>query len=64
MGMWSDRVVPHLTDRALRAPEIAELRAEVCAGLTGRVLEIGFGSGLNLGAPPGRGRVGERRGAR
>jgi len=48
MGIWSDRVVPHLTDRALSAPEIAELRAEVCAGLTGRVVEIGFGSGLNL----------------
>lgn len=48
MGIWTDRVVPHLTDRALRAPEISELRAEACAGLHGRVLEIGFGSGLNL----------------
>ena len=48
MGTWSDRVVPRLTDRALSTPEINELRAEVCAGLTGRVLEIGFGSGLNL----------------
>ncbi len=58
MGVWSDRVVPHLTDRALSTPEIAELRAEVCAGLTGRVLEIGFGSGLNLEhLPPGVGSV-------
>ena len=48
MGTWSDRVVPHLTDRALSRPEINELRDEVCADLTGRVLEIGFGSGLNL----------------
>lgn len=48
MGIWSDRVVPHLTDRTLRAPEIGELRAEVGAGLHGRVVEIGFGSGLNL----------------
>ena len=48
MGTWSDRVVPHLTDRALSRPEINELRAEVCAGLTGRLLELGFGSGLNL----------------
>ncbi len=48
MGIWTDRVVPHLTDRALGAPEIAELRAQVCAGLRGRLLEVGFGSGLNL----------------
>ena len=48
MGWWSDRVVPHLTDRALRGEEIGELRREACAGLSGRVLEIGFGSGLNL----------------
>lgn len=48
MGAWSDRVVPHLTDLALRSPEIDRLRAEVCEGLTGRLVEIGFGSGLNL----------------
>jgi SAM-dependent methyltransferase len=29
-----------------------ELRARACAGLTGRVLEIGFGSGLNVGLYP------------
>jgi SAM-dependent methyltransferase len=45
---WSDRVVPHLTDVALRSAEIGELRDETCRGLHGRVLEIGFGSGLNL----------------
>lgn len=48
MSWWGDRVVPHLTDVALRSPEIGELREEVCRGLHGRVLEIGFGSGLNL----------------
>jgi SAM-dependent methyltransferase len=48
MGMWRDRAVPRLTDWALRGPDIDELRAEVCAGLTGEVLEVGFGSGLNL----------------
>jgi len=45
---WSERVVPHLTDVALRSQEIGELREETCRGLHGRVLEIGFGSGLNL----------------
>lgn len=48
MGWWTERVVPRLTDLALRSEEIAGLRAEVCAGLRGEVLEVGFGSGLNL----------------
>lgn len=48
MGLWTDRIVPRLTDRALGSAEISQLRATACAGLEGRVLEIGFGSGLNL----------------
>ena len=48
MGVWSDRAVPRITDRALGTSEVGELRAEVCSGLHGRVVEIGFGSGLNL----------------
>ncbi len=48
MGWWGERVVPHLTDVALRSQEIGELREETCRGLHGRVLEIGFGSGLNI----------------
>ena len=48
MGVWADRVVPRLTDAALSNDDIGELRAAACLGLHGRVLEIGFGSGLNL----------------
>ena len=48
MGWWEDRVVPGLVDRALKGREIGEVRAEACAGLTGTVLELGFGGGLNL----------------
>lgn len=48
MGVWADRVVPRLTEKALSNDEVGELRAATCAGLHGRVLEIGFGSGLNL----------------
>ena len=54
MGVWNDRVVPRLTDAGLNSHEIGELRREACAPLTGRVLELGFGSGLNARwYPPG-----------
>lgn len=46
--MWDERVVPRLTDVSLRSREIGRLREPTCAGLVGRVLEIGFGSGLNI----------------
>lgn len=48
MGVWGDHVLPRLTDRALSRSDVGELRAAVCAPLRGRVLEIGFGSGLNV----------------
>ena len=47
MGFYGERILPRLADRALRTPEIDARRRLVCAGLQGRVLEIGFGSGLN-----------------
>jgi len=53
LRVWDERVLPRLTDRSLRGPELDELRSAVCAGLTGRVLEIGFGSGLNVRAYTG-----------
>lgn len=52
MGWWEERVVPHLVDRALRGREVGEWRERCCTGLRGRVLEIGFGSGLNIGFYP------------
>jgi SAM-dependent methyltransferase len=48
VGLWNDRVLPRLMDRVLGTPEVNARRALVCRGLHGRVLEIGFGSGLNL----------------
>lgn len=53
MSWWEAHVVPRLTDGPLSQPPVMELRSRVCDGLRGRVLEIGFGSGLNLGAYPG-----------
>ncbi|MDN4162024.1 class I SAM-dependent methyltransferase [Nocardioides abyssi] len=52
MGLWTERVVPHLTDRALAGEEVTALRGAACTGLAGRVLEIGFGSGANLPCYP------------
>lgn len=40
--------MPRVTDVSLRGRAIGESRALVCAGLSGRVLELGFGGGLNL----------------
>jgi SAM-dependent methyltransferase len=48
LRLWDEQVVPRLTEVSLRSHEIGDLRGRVCPGLTGRVLEIGFGSGLNV----------------
>ncbi|MDP3889827.1 class I SAM-dependent methyltransferase [Nocardioides sp.] len=48
MGVWSDRVLPRIIDRACAGKEFDPWRRQACSGLTGRVLEIGFGSGLNI----------------
>jgi len=48
VGLWTDHALPHLMDRVLRTPEVNARRGKVCQGLHGRVLEIGFGTGLNL----------------
>lgn len=48
MGAWTDHVVPRLTDCSLSGEEVGAWRRRACAGLHGRVLEIGFGSGLSL----------------
>ncbi len=48
MAWWRERVLPRLIDRFLANDEVAALRQRVCGGVSGDVLEIGFGSGLNL----------------
>ncbi|NEW52052.1 methyltransferase domain-containing protein [Nocardia cyriacigeorgica] len=48
MGIYNDRVVPRLVDVACGIRMNDKLRERVCAGLSGRVVEIGFGSGLNV----------------
>jgi ubiquinone/menaquinone biosynthesis C-methylase UbiE len=48
MGWYRDQILPRAIDLALRGGEFTRLRARVAAGLAGQVLEIGFGSGLNI----------------
>ncbi len=48
MGWWGEQVVPRMTDSALKGPDVGEERALVCRDLAGHVLEVGFGSGLNV----------------
>ena len=48
MGLWTTHVVPRIVDTSLSTAAITPARRRVCAGLTGEVVEIGFGSGLNV----------------
>ena len=52
MGMWEDRVLPVMVDKMLSTGVVHKERQAVCEGLDGRVLEVGFGSGLNIGHYP------------
>jgi ubiquinone/menaquinone biosynthesis C-methylase UbiE len=48
MGVYRDHVLPRLNDVMLSGVAIDRVRARVCSGLTGEVVEIGFGSGRNV----------------
>ena len=52
MGLWEARVVPHIVDRTCGLPQLEPLREKACDGLRGQVVEIGFGSGSNIGLYP------------
>ena len=47
MGIYSGYVRPRLLDATMGERTTGERRRRLCAGLTGDVLEIGYGSGLN-----------------
>jgi ubiquinone/menaquinone biosynthesis C-methylase UbiE len=48
VGVYAERVVPRIMNVACGSKQSRPLRERVCAGLHGRVLEIGFGSGHNV----------------
>lgn len=48
MTLWKDRILPYFVHAALRTREFQEVREEYLGAAEGEVLEIGFGSGLNV----------------
>lgn len=47
MGIYQEHVLPRLQDLVMRRKAMRPVRARVCEGLRGDVVEIGFGTGLN-----------------
>lgn len=52
MGFYTDQVVPRIIDRACGGAEMRPLRDRTCEGLAGEIVELGFGSGRNVGSYP------------
>ena len=48
MSYYEDQVVPRLIDVMLGTKAVGKLRQHVASPLSGEVLEVGFGSGLNV----------------
>ena len=58
MGLYGDHVLPRIVNVVCAMKVARPQRERVCAGLHGEVVEIGFGSGLNVPFyPPSVGRV-------
>src|SRR6202035_3681204 len=47
MGLYQKRILPRIQDKAMNRKLTHDVRTRVCSGLRGRVVEIGFGTGLN-----------------
>jgi ubiquinone/menaquinone biosynthesis C-methylase UbiE len=48
MGLYGDQVLPRMIDVLCAMKAARPQRQRVCGGLAGEVVEIGFGSGLNV----------------
>jgi ubiquinone/menaquinone biosynthesis C-methylase UbiE len=48
MGLYAEQVLPRIINAACGMKSANPLRSRVCDGLHGHVVEIGFGSGLNV----------------
>lgn len=45
---YQKHIFPHLLNQVMQTPSLMDLRRELLLGVAGDVLEIGFGTGLNL----------------
>jgi SAM-dependent methyltransferase len=52
MGLYREHVLPRIHNRTLDDDRINRIRHRVCAPLHGTVVEVGFGSGLNVAHYP------------
>ncbi len=48
MGFYEDRVLPHIINLAMNTKANRASRDQVCCELDGQVIEVGFGTGLNV----------------
>jgi SAM-dependent methyltransferase len=48
LGIYGEHILPRLINVACGLKSVDPLRRRVCEGLEGEVVEIGFGSGLNI----------------
>src|SRR5438874_2922552 len=47
MGLYSDQILPRFQDKVMARKPNRAVRARVCVGLEGAVVEVGFGTALN-----------------
>ncbi|GAB11762.1 hypothetical protein GOARA_088_00250 [Gordonia araii NBRC 100433] len=52
MGFYEDRILPHVVALTCGMPAMRKIRRKATVGLRGEVVEIGFGSGSNVGCYP------------
>jgi ubiquinone/menaquinone biosynthesis C-methylase UbiE len=48
VGLYKEQILPRLQDRVMSRGGTREVRQRTCAGLNGEVVEVGFGTGLNM----------------
>ncbi|WP_216936968.1 MULTISPECIES: class I SAM-dependent methyltransferase [unclassified Acinetobacter] len=46
--LYQQHIFPHLLNQVMQTPSLMDLRRELLLGVSNEVLEIGFGTGLNL----------------